>query len=737
MQRIRSTAGPATTFIFVTGLMLVAALAGCRTPTIGGTTPLTYDAIYGKDTADFNGQVPQVVRWHPDGEHYIERRRGALMNVDPATGAATPTYDHAALADALAAHDAFDKKQSRHFSRHPTLLSDDYGAAVIDHDDHLYHYGFATNTLRRLTDEQQSREALSLSPNADRVAFVVASDLYVLEIASCRQTRLTRDGSATLLNGQLDWVYQEEIYGRGNWQAYWWSPDGTKLAFLQLDTADVPVYPLVDHLHPYPQVTELRYPKAGEPNPEARLGIVALDGGPTIWADLSAYSMHDILIVRVSWSPDGWVFCSVQDRESRWLELNEVNPQTGALRLVLRETSPAWVPNYGDPEWLADDTFLWFSARDGYKHLYHYTRGGHLIARVSQGPWEARDLLGVDADGGWVYIAGTQDSPIEHHVYRTPLGGGDSERLTPAGYTHRAMFDPALTRFITTFSNVTTPKRVQLRSADGTLLRVLGEARPDGLGEYRLCRPEVLRVPTPAGYELNAMLFRPPIMVPGQRYPVMVFTYAGPHGPSVHNGWNPRGDLFKHLLAEEGYLVWCVDPHSASGEGAVSAWQAYQRLGETELADIEASLAWLADYAPVDRDRIGLFGYSYGGFMTSYALTHSTMFRIGIAGAPVTDWRLYDSVYTERYMRTPEKNPAGYDASSVVKAAENLHGRLLILHGQVDDNVHIQNTQQLIDRLEKAGKLFDLMIYPRSRHGLRDYYEHYRRLRYEFIKQHL
>jgi dipeptidyl-peptidase-4 len=380
---------------------------------------------------------------------------------------------------------------------------------------------------------------------------------------------------------------------------------------------------------------------------------------------------------------------------------------------------------------------LWQSERDGWRHLYHYERDGTLRRRVTSGGWEFRGILRVDESAGHVYFNARRDTVLENHVYRVGLGGGPITRLTEPGFSHRVRLAPTCRMMIDTYSSIDTPPRVALRDVTGTLIRVISENEVPALAAYRRSPPEFVRVPTSRGYSLNGALIRPPHRRWWKRYPVMVFTYAGPHGPIVHNRWEGRHDAFKQLLAQQGILVWTVDPHAASGEGAVSAWHSYKRLGVTELADLEDSLRWLARHAQADLSRVGIQGGSYGGFMTAFALTHSDMFSLGIAVSSVTDWRNYDSIYTEAFMLTPEHNPEGYAASSVTAAADRLHGRLLLVHGALDDNVHLQNAMQLMDALQRAGKSFDAIVYPRDDHGVWRYRNHWPRRRYEFIVNNL
>lgn len=707
---------------------------GCAAP---AGRPLTFEAIYGPGRVELTGPVARGMRWLPDGRHYVERRDGVLHRVDPLTGESLPAYDHEALRAAVAGHPEIGDAAAGRLARQPTLLSDDFAIAVIEHGDGLFVYRFADGMLQRVVDAEADRELMTLGPDGSHVAFHARGNLYTIDLSTGQQTVLTTDGSETLLNGKLDWVYQEEVYGRGQWQAYWWSDDGRYLAYLQLDVSHVPVYTILNDLPTHPEVETMRYPKAGDPNPVARLGVVPASGGPTTWVDLSACGDTELLIVRVGWSPDGRVIYEVQDREQRWLELNDADPDTGAARRLLREESPAWVDVYGLPRWLADGSFLWISAADGWPHLYHHERDGALRARLTAGSWEVREIEALNQAGGWVYVSGTRDGPVEQHLYRVPLTGGDVERLTDLGFTHRVTVAPTGRFYFDTFSNLHTPPKVHLRQTDGALRRELSDADRPVRAEYAFSQPALLRIPTPQGHFLNASLVRPPQRRPGQRLPVVMFVYGGPHAPIVHNRWEGEHGFLKQWLAQQGYLVWTCDPYSASGEGAVSAWHAYGRLGVTEVQDLEASLHWLAEHEHADLTRVAIEGYSYGGFLIAYALTHSTLFKVGIAGAPVSDWRNYDSIYTERFMQTPANNARGYAVSSVRAAAGKLHGHLLLVHGTLDDNVHLQNTLQLAHDLQAAGKTFEMMLYPANGHGIGHNRHHWLKLWLGFIQRNL
>lgn len=727
----------ARTLATLAALAVLTGAAGCVPPR--GTAPrrlLTFDALYGPERVEFSGHTERGLSWRPDGRHYAQRRAGVLTHVDPVTEATTPAYDTEALARVLEQHAGMEAADAKRMARRPTILTDDYAVAVFEHDGRLLFHRLGSDHVQVLSTDAAARDELTLSPDRAHLAYRRDHEVCTLNTTTATETRLTTGGSDTVLNGKLDWVYQEEVYGRGHWRAYWWSEDGAWLAFLQLDQGNVPVYTVVDHMPTHPEVHTMRYPKAGDPNSRVRLGVARPGGGALTWVDLARYNEVEPLVVNVGWSPAGELLFCVQDRESRWLELNAASPETGAARVLIREESPAWVESYGLPHWLDDGTFLWRSARDGWIHVYHYRPDGTLIARVTSGAWDVNSLHGVDARDR-LYFSSSVDSFVETHAYRVALTGGVPERLTEPGFSHRVDFDPKFQFFFDSFSNLRTPTRLVLRRSDGDPVRVISANEVPALDEYIFSPPELLRIPTPAGHQLNGELIRPPRGTARGKRPVMIFTYGGPGGSAVHNRWSGTDGMFKQLLAQRGYLVWTVDPYSASGEGPRSAWHAYQRLGVTEVQDLEASLRWLAEHENADLERVGIEGHSYGGYLVAYALTHSKMFRLGIAGLSVTDWRNYDSIYTERYMRTPANNREGYEASSVLQAAKNLHGRLLLVHGTQDDNVHLQNTLQLCHELQQADKQFDLMLYPRDGHGLGHSRQHWLRLRLNFIEENL
>jgi dipeptidyl aminopeptidase/acylaminoacyl peptidase len=694
--------------------------------------PITFDLLDGRDRPDFGGQ-PASVRWL-DGEHFLQARSGSPMKVEAATGEAEAYLDPDPIAGALSGLPTIGPEEAERLARRAISDTDPTGsAALVEHGDDLYYVTLDGSKAHRLTSAPGAEELAEFSPDGRFVAFVRSNDLYVVDVETATERALTTGGTEELRNGKAVWVYFEELFGR-SWKAFWWSPDGEHLAFLRLDDRPLDVHTVLDDTGPRRVVEETPYPFAGDPNPRVSLGIVPSHGGEPRYADLSGYLDGSFLVSHVGWFPDGKAaLCYVQDRAQTWLDVLRVRPTGGPPTTLFRETTRAWVESPGDPTFLPDGSFLWASERDGWKHLYHYNADGGLIKQLTMGEWEVRSVEHLDPEARAVYVTGTLDSHIAENLYRVSIDDLCVDRLTKEGGDHSVRLSPDGKHFVDTWSSVTSPTRVALRStADGSLVRMIDDNPLPDLEKYAFGPRELVRVETPDGFLLEGELILPPDLDESKRYPVWFQTYGGPHAPTIRDSW-AGARATDQALAQEGFIVFRADPRSASGKGAVSAWSAYKRLGIQELEDIEAAIDWLVQRPYVDAERIGMTGHSYGGFMTAFALTHSDRFACGIAGAPVTDWRNYDTIYTERYMLTPQENPEGYASTSVVGAAGDLEGRLLIVHGAKDDNVSLRNTYQLIHKLQQSGKPFELMVYPESRHGISG--EHYANLRLDFIRR--
>ncbi|MGH9875286.1 MAG: S9 family peptidase [Pyrinomonadaceae bacterium] len=687
---------------------------------------LTIDDIFDPvKKVNFNGTTP-TVRWLKDGKHYLltdasKRDTARIQKVDASTGEAVPFFDAAKMQAALTALGGVTDQDAKQLSNRGSYqMSNDEKAVLINWNNDVFYYLLGSNQALRVTNNPEEEVGETFSPDDRMLGFVRNNNIYIYDLAAQRERRLTTDGSPKILNGRLDWVYQEELYGRGNFEAYWWSPDSTRLAYLRLDEKTVPEFTVVDHI-PYDQTLEVTpYPKSGDPNPVVQLGIVNAAGGATRWVDTYKYQPSDLLIVRVTWTPDGSkVVYQAQNREQTFLDLNFAGDD-GKSNTILHETSKTWVGINDNPNFLKDGSFLWQSERSGWNHFYHYSPDGKLLRQVTDGRWEVSSFDGLDEAKGLLYFTATEHSPIAPQSYRIKLDGTALTRVTTGEGSHKVAMSPDSKLFIDNWSDVNTPTQTRLYEVDGELVRVIAENKVDALKEYKLGAIQLRQVKTRDGFEMEAMMIKPPDFDPQKKYPVLEFTYGGPHAPSVKNGWGGSAYMWHQMMAQKGYIIWICDNRTASGKSLESTWPVYKNFGELELRDLEDGIAWLKSQPYVDGSRIGIWGWSYGGFMTSYALTHSQSFKMGIAGGTVSDWRNYDSIYTERYMQTPQNNPEGYWKSSPVHYAKDLHGKLLLIHGAIDDNVHVLNTIQFAYELQKAGKQFQLMLYPKSRHGVTD-----------------
>ena len=695
--------------------------------------PVTFETVYGpKRKVDFGGSPVSGLTWLEDGEHYLQVRDDRLYKVHAASGHSVLFVDPNRLEEGLKRLPTMRQKDAEALSRRTSFqMSPDHSAVLIDYENDLYYVTIDGTRAVRLTSSPGQEKYSTFDPQGRFVAFVRDYNLYVVDIVTQTERALTTDGNGTVRNGEADWVYYEEVFSR-QWKVFWWSPDSSAIAFFRTDDTPVHKFTVVNNLPEEQQVEVTAYPRAGEPNPKVRLGIVSVAGGPVRWVDLDEYTEDAFLITGAGWLPDSErVYFFVQDRAQTWLDISTAPRGGGKPTRLLRETTKAWVEPPDTLRFLADGSFLLSSERTGWKHLYLYDPNTRLKHAVTSGEWEARKVHHVDEKNGWIYLTGTRDSHMAENLYRAKLDGSAIERLTRSTGQHDVTVSPNGRYYIDRWSNAHTPVQVALYTSDGTKVRTLDTNPVYEREEYRFGTYEQFQIKTADGFLLEASLLKPPDFDGSKRYPVWFMTYGGPHAPTISDSWQ-NGRAHDRMLAQMGMLVFRCDPRAASGKGVCSAWSAYRQLGVQELKDIEEAITWLKQQPYVDGERIGMSGHSYGGFMTAFALTHSRQFAGGIAGAPPTDWRLYDTIYTERYMDTPQNNPEGYERTSVVKAAKDLHGQLLFLHGAIDDNVHVENTFKLINALQEADQKFQLMIYPKSRHGIGGI--HYQRSIIDFIR---
>ncbi len=663
----------------------------------------------------YAGLPPTHLEWLPDGALLQSRSEGnqvALLRVEPATGEAKSMFEKDQLEAALVAAGLAEADARAALGRGTFTWNDDFTAFLVEVANQLLVVDLRNMTAKRLASG--SPEEPTFSPDGNQVAYLRGNELYCTEVASGRETRLTTDGSDTKFNGRLDWVYQEEVYGRSRGaRAFWWAPDSQRLAYLSLDVAKVPCFTLVDDRTQPQKLLQARYPKAGDPNPIARLGVVDLEGH-TSWAQ-ETHLGEETLITRVSWDPLGRVVAQISDRTQTWLELRRM--EGGGSRLLLREQDRAWqdAEHHGIPLFLKDGGFLWESDRTGHRHIYRYGADGSMKNTVTSGPWDVRRMHGLDEAKGLVYFDASEHSPIATHTYRIALDGRGLTRVTEARGSHRVRWNRNFSAFLDTWSNLEQPAKQALFDPTGKQTRMIDENPCPRLKKLKLGTIRLQQVKTRDGFPMETLLILPPDFDAAKKYPVYQHIYGGPEAPQVNDAWS-REMMWWQFLAQNGILVWVCDNRSASNKGRASAEGIYRRLGTQELEDQLDGLQWLGQRGFADLSRICIEGWSYGGFMSAYAMTHSKAYKLGIIGAPVTNFALYDSIYTERYMGLPQENRAGYAGTDLAAAAKTFSGKALIMHGLADDNVHPQNTMQFIDALLQAGKDFDLRLYPGANH---------------------
>ncbi|CAN5281647.1 S9 family peptidase [soil metagenome] len=579
-------------------------------------------------------------------------------------------------------------------------------------------YDTVTRRLTPVSTEPGWQQFAKFSPDGSRIGFVRDGDLFVVELASGRETRLTSDGGETVVNGVTDWVYEEELDLRDAWR---WSPDGRRIAFWRFDQSPIPFYRLENNLAtPYPEVFTYRYPKAGEPNSKVRLGVIDAGGGAPTW--LPVGDDPDVYLPRMDWLGADTLAVQRMNRHQNRVELLLAPADGRQPRTVLTESDSAWVDIDDDLTWLDDGRFVWSSERDGFNHLYLFDRAGKFVRQLTRGDWDVTSLEGVDRRGGWVYFTSTESGPAERQLYRVNLDGSGKRRISTEPGTHGISFNPDFSVYVDAWSRAGQPPVYTLRAANGAAIQVPEDnaALAARLREAGVQPLEFMQLPAADGTPLNAWIIKPPNFDRTKKYPLLLYVYGGPGSQTVTDAWGGSRYLWHQLLAQRGYLVASVDNRGTGGRGRDFKKQTYLRLGELESADQISAAKDLAKLPYVDAGRIGIWGWSYGGYMTALtmAVPGGEIFQAGISVAPVTDWRLYDNIYTERFMRTPAENPEGYRASAPIHHAEGIDGDVLLVHGTGDDNVHAQNTVQMVNALEAANKQFGLMIYPNRTHSI-------------------
>jgi len=694
--------------IFLCGVLAASLLAQKR--------PVTIDDTVMEQRREVETPAPV---WAPDGRHFAYIQVGevriydaaaksekALLSLAPLEKAAIPSPEPA----------RFDW-QNRRVGEDSLEWSHSGKQLLLNVRGDLFLCSLENGSWEQLTATPEPERDPKLSPDGARVAFRRGHDLYTLDIISHQVARLTDDGSATLLNGELDWVYPEELDLS---TAFWWAPDSKRIAYMQFDIAREFTYPQVS-LGGLRAVAEpQRYPQAGTANAEVRVGVVPAAGGVTRWMELG--DTRGYLIARVHWTPDSTrLAIERMNRVQNQFDLLLADASAGTARSILSEADPYWINHNDLFRFLGDGQFLWGSERDGFCHLYLYSLDGKQRKRVTEGNWEVTEIVGVDEARQKIYYISTEASPLERQLYSIKLNGKERARVSQGAGTHQISMGPAAEYYLDDFSSLTQPPRSTVNLIGGDEWAVFREADRSLTDNVALLPSEVVTFKTNDGTELYGRMIKPANFHAGEKYPAVVMVYGGPGVQTVRNAW--EGADWAQLLATRGFAVWQMDNRGSSGRGHAFETPLYRRFGKTELADQLEGVRYLLAQGFVDPARLGIYGWSYGGFMTLYSLLNAPdVFRAGIAGAPVTNWRNYDTIYTERYLGLPAENPEGYQASSPLEYATKLKAKLLMLHNFEDDNVLFQNTLQMAEALEQAGKIFHMLIYPQKTHGVSGHY---------------
>jgi dipeptidyl-peptidase-4 len=604
-------------------------------------------------------------------------------------------------------------------------------------------YDMETFELMRLTDSPSDQMNIKLSPDEKWLGFVRKNNIWVVSLETDTELQLTAGAGKWVYNGRFGWVYGEELGLHDGWS---WSPDSTRIAYFQYDERHVSEFPLpmYDDLHTEPRQT--RYPKAGDTNPYVRIGIVPVTGGETRWLDLDPIDpetkkpTRDYYIARMQWTLDGkGLLIQRLPRLQNQLELLYVDAETLSIRTVLEELDEAWVEKVHDVLQIeGTDEFLWPSERDGWSHYYLYNLSGECLRQITKGYWDICGIAKLNSETRTAYFTAALPNPVDRQVFRVSLDGGEPECMTQEEGSHSITLSKDCSRYIHSHSTINSISPTVIRRSNGEVMDTLGDATPPKLREFKLGKWELFTFTTSDGEKLWAKMLKPQNFDPTRKYPVLMYTYGGPGSQVVMNSWGGGRGFWSHMLAQDGNILFMTDNRGTGSRGRDFKKQTYLNLGKWEVNDQIEGAKYLASLPYVNPKRIGIWGWSYGGYMTCLCmLKGADVFKAGIAVAPVTDWALYDTIYTERYMRRPIDNPEGYKESAPVNFADKLKGKLMIVHGTNDDNVHFQNAARLATALQDANKPFEIMLYPGKDHGIGGRAKHLFTMMTGFIKRNL
>ena len=643
--------------------------------------------------------LPTIVSWNEDGNLVLSRK---------------PHRDSAAnqfLFD-------FKTRKEIPFQQLPIPAGSVVGKSVFTRNNDLY-FKDGSNPEVRLTNDNSKEINSTFSPDSNYVSYTKNNNLYVVNISTQKETQFTFDGNDSLMNGYASWVYTEEILGRASrYRAFWWSNDSKNIAFFRTDDSPVPVFTMTNSAGQRGEVEKIRYPKAGDKNPEVKIGIAHLNNAPITWADFNEHD--DQYFGMPYWQQDGSLLALWVNRDQNDFKIYAININAGTKKLFYEEQQKTWV-DMNDLErltFLKNGNILMLSDKTGWRHIYYHNKDGKLLNPVTKGKFTVTEITFVDEKNNTIYFTARGiENTARIDFYSIKMNGKNLKRLTFGEYEHSIEMSPTGKYFITTYSNAHTPNRMALMDNKGIKIADLGDSKGPEMDIYHIARRELIRVKSEDGlFDLPAVVTWPLNMDPNKKYPVLISIYGGPDAGTVWDKWSFSAT--QQWYAKEGLIQISMD-HRASGHfGKEGVNYLYRNLGYWEMKDYSAIVKYLIDKGFADPEKVCITGFSYGGYMSCYATTYgSDVFKFGMAGGSVTDWSLYDTHYAEKFMDTPETNPDGYKSSSVFTWVDKYKGGLQIVHGEIDDNVHLQNSLQLISKLQDNKKPFEFMIYPGGRHG--------------------
>lgn len=684
--------------------------------------PITFEHIF-SDT--FSPEGIRSVNWMDDGQYYttLERTKNdiELRKYDITTG------EYEVI---VATSDLRVEGRDKPIIIQGYEFSPDEQKILIKTDveriwrrstrENYFVYTIATGEITKLTQSEGKQQYAQFSPSGDKVAYVKNNDLYLVNLNTGEEKAITTDGKHNkIINGATDWVYEEEF---GFAKAWYWSPNGEKIAFYRFDESHVKEFFITEWGSLYPGLMRYKYPKAGERNSIVKIGVYDLSSKKTTWMDVG--SERDQYIPRINWAKDpNTLAIRRMNRLQNRRDLMLANVNTGKTEVILTETSDAWIDVSNDLKFLENgEQFIFTSEKSGYNHIYLYNMKGELIRQITKGDWEVTDYVGYDKSSGRIYYMSTEESPLERHLYSININGTGKRKMTDGDGWNSINMSRDYKYYIETFSGPATPPKYSLHKQNGDQVRMLEDnsALQDTLAAYQIPQKEFIDIPLPQA-TLNGYILKPHNFDADKKYPVLFYVYGGPGSQTVTKQFGTgQRPMWHRYLTEQGYIVVSVDNRGTGGRGRAFEKQVYKKLGQYEVEDqIDAAKYLAKKYDYMDGDSFGIWGWSYGGYMSSLVLAKSdSIFNTAIAVSPVTNWRFYDTIYTERFMQTPQMNPEGYRKGSPITYADQMQGNYLLVHGTGDDNVHFQNTVRFVNKLIEEDIQFETMFYPNRTHGI-------------------